>query len=176
MDIEQLKKKIRDVPDFPKKGVVFKDVTTLLKDADAFRTVMDHLHEQYRDAGLEAVVGIESRGFIFGAALADRLGIGFIPARKLGKLPADIVAEAYSLEYGTASLEIHRDAITPGMRVVIIDDLLATGGTLAATCRLVEKLGGIVAGIWILVELSFLHGADKLKQYPFYSLIKYEGE
>ncbi|MHA1744200.1 MAG: adenine phosphoribosyltransferase, partial [Candidatus Heimdallarchaeota archaeon] len=133
MNIEQLKKKIRNIPDFPKKGIVFRDVTTLIKDPRAFKAVIDHLHERYKDCSIDAIVGVESRGFIFGGVLADRLGVGFIPARKPGKLPAETVSESYDLEYGQATLEIHKDAITSGTNVLIIDDLLATGGTLEAT-------------------------------------------
>jgi len=171
MTIEELKQKIRDFPDFPKKGIVFRDITTLIKDAQAFRAVIDHLYDRYKNSGLDAVVGIEARGFILGGALADRLGVGFIIARKPGKLPADVVSETYSLEYGQARLEIHKDAISDGMKVLVIDDLLATGGTMEATCKLVERLGGEVAGIWVLIELTFLKGITKLSKYPFYSLL-----
>lgn len=176
MNVEQLKKKIRNVPDFPQKGIVFRDITTLIKDPRAFKAVIDHLYERYKDRGIDAVIGVESRGFIFGGVLADRLGIGFIPARKPGKLPADTISESYDLEYGQAALEIHRDAITSGMNVLVIDDLLATGGTLEATCMLVERLGGKVTEIWVLMELAFLKGKSKISKYPFYSLIKYDSE
>ncbi|MCD6162366.1 MAG: adenine phosphoribosyltransferase [candidate division Zixibacteria bacterium] len=176
MNIEQLKKVIRNVPDFPKKGIVFRDITTLLQDSQAFKTVMDHLYERYKQKQIDAVVGIESRGFIFGAALADRLGTSFIPARKPGKLPADTISESYDLEYGQAALEIHRDAISSGMKILVIDDLLATGGTLEASCKLVERLGGDVAEVWVLVELSFLDGVKRLSKYPYYSMIQYDSE
>ncbi|RKY29507.1 MAG: adenine phosphoribosyltransferase [Candidatus Omnitrophota bacterium] len=176
MNIEQLKKKIRNIPDFPKKGIVFRDVTTLIKDPRAFKAVIDHLHERYKDCSIDAIVGVESRGFIFGGVLADRLGVGFIPARKPGKLPAETVSESYDLEYGQATLEIHKDAITSGTNVLIIDDLLATGGTLEATCKLVERLGGKVTEIWVLMELAFLKGRDKISRYPFFSLIQYDSE
>jgi adenine phosphoribosyltransferase len=176
MNIEQIKQKIRDVPDFPQKGIVFRDITTLLKDPQAYKAIIDHLYNRYKDSNLSAVIGIESRGFIFGGALADRLGVGFIPARKPGKLPAETVSESYSLEYGEATLEIHKDAITKGMKVLVIDDLLATGGTLQATCKLVERLGGEVVGIWVMIELTFLNGVSKLTKYPYYSLVQYDSE
>jgi adenine phosphoribosyltransferase len=176
MNRVELKKIIRTVPDFPKKGIVFIDITTLVKDAKAFKAVIDHLYERYKGHKLDAIVGIESRGFIFGAALADRLGIGFIPARKPGKLPAETISESYDLEYGQATLELHKDAIKPGMNVLVIDDLLATGGTIEAACKLIERLGGKVTEIWVLVELTFLHGVDKIAKYPFYSLITYDSE
>ncbi len=176
MNTEKLKTKIRNVPDFPKKGIVFRDITTLLKDPDAFKIVIDHLHEKYKEIALDCILGIESRGFIFGGALAHRLGIGFVPARKPGKLPAETIAESYSLEYGKATLEIHKDAIGRGQRVLVIDDLLATGGTLQAACRLVERLGGEVAGIWVLIELNFLNGRKLLEGYQFESLVQYDSE
>ncbi len=174
MDTEQLKNKMRTVPDFPKPGINFIDITTLVGDGPAFKQVMDHLEERYKNANLDAIIGIESRGFIFGGALADRLGIGFIPARKPGKLPAETISESYALEYGQATLEIHKDAISKGQRVLIIDDLMATGGTLEAVCKLVKRLEGDVAEIWVLVELSFLNGMDKVKDYPYFSLIQYK--
>jgi adenine phosphoribosyltransferase len=167
---------IRDVKDYPKKGVVFKDITTLIKDGKAFNEVLDVLYEICKDKKIDLVAAIESRGFIFGGALADRLGVGIIPVRKVGKLPAECVAEKYELEYGTDSLEMHTDAVTGGQRILVVDDLLATGGTLQATCRLIEKLGGEVAGIMVLIELSFLKGREKIKDYDFFSLIKYDKE
>lgn len=173
MDIDELKARIRDVPDFPKEGIIFKDITTLVKDRHAFRTVMDHLYGRYRHSNLDAIVGIESRGFIFGAALADRLGLGFITARKPGKLPAETISQSYDLEYGQATLEIHKDAINEGLKVLVIDDLLATGGTLAATCQMIERLGGKVEEVWVLIELLFLEGKKKLAGRPFFSLIQY---
>lgn len=154
--------KVRNVPDFPKPGIQFKDITTLLADGEAFGKVMDLLEQRYRGAGLSAVVGIESRGFIFGAALADRLGVGFVPVRKKGKLPADTIEKTYALEYGEATIEIHRDALNRDDRVVVIDDLLATGGTLEASCALVEELGATIHEIWVLIELGFLSGREKL--------------
>ena len=176
MNIEQLKQKIRNVPDFPKEGIVFRDITTLLKDPQAYKAVIDHLVDLYENSSIDAIIGIESRGFIFGGALADRLGVGFIPARKPGKLPAETISESYSLEYGKATLEIHKDAVTKGMKILIIDDLLATGGTLEATCKLVERLEGEVAGIWVMIELSFLNGVSRLSKYPYYSLVQYDSE
>jgi len=176
MNQEQLKKTIRNVPDFPKKGIVFRDITTLVQDGPVFKAVMDHLYDRYKDKKLDAILGIESRGFIFGGALADRLGIGFIPARKPGKLPAETISESYELEYGRATLEIHKDAISKGMKVLVIDDLMATGGTLEASAKLVERLGGEVAEIWVMIELSFLDGMKKIAQYPYYSLIQYDAE
>ncbi|RME00793.1 MAG: adenine phosphoribosyltransferase [Calditrichaeota bacterium] len=166
---------IRTVPDFPKKGIGFKDITTLLKDAAAFKKSLDEMQKQFPDQ-VDIVVGIESRGFIFGSALAERYGAGFVPARKPGKLPAEVVREEYELEYGTDQLEMHRDAIQPGQKVLIVDDLLATGGTAAATARLVEKLGGEIRGILFLIELSFLNGRDKLRDYPVASIIQYHTE
>jgi adenine phosphoribosyltransferase len=165
---------IRDVKDYPKKGVVFKDITTLIKNGKAFKEVLDILCDICKDKKIDLVAAIESRGFIFGGALADRLGVGIIPVRKVGKLPAECVTEEYKLEYGTDSLEMHTDAVTRGQRILVVDDLLATGGTLQAACRLIEKLGGEVAGIMVLIELSFLRGREKIKDYDFFSLIKYD--
>ena len=173
---QKLMEMIRDVPDYPKKGVIFKDITTLIKNGDALNEVMDIFCKKCKDKKIDLVAAIESRGFIFGGALADRLKVGIVPVRKLGKLPADTVVEKYDLEYGTDSLEMHKDAIKKGQKVLIIDDLLATGGTLEATCRLVEKLGGEVAGILVMIELCFLKGREKLKNYDFFSLLKYEKE
>ena len=168
-----LAEKIRDVPDFPKPGVLFKDITTLLKDGLAFREAIEALTARCRDLRPDLIVGMESRGFIFGAPVAYALGIGFIPVRKLGKLPAATVSEAYELEYGTNTVEMHRDAIAPGQRVVIVDDLLATGGTCKATVRLVEQLGGVVAGTAFLVELTFLHGRSALEGYRIEAVIQF---
>ena len=170
MNLEDL---IREVPDFPKKGVGFKDITTLLKDAAAFKHVIDRFVEEYRDRGVEAVVAMESRGFIFGAPLAYQLEVPFILGRKPGKLPAECVSARYDLEYGADSLEMHKDAISPGQKVLIVDDLLATGGTVKATIELVEKLGGEVVGIAFRIELTFLDGRQNLKDYPVMSLIQY---
>jgi adenine phosphoribosyltransferase len=174
IEIEKLRALIRDVPDYPKKGIVFKDITTLIKKGDAFDEVMNIFFARCYGKKIDLVAAVESRGFIFGGSLADRLKVGFIPVRKFGKLPADTVEQKYDLEYGTDRLEIHKDAITPGQKVVIIDDLLATGGTIKAACKLVEKLGGEVAGILVMIELGFLNGRDKLKDYDLFTLIRYE--
>ncbi len=164
---------IRDVPDFPQKGILFKDITPLLQDGKAFRASIDRLAAHYAGAGIEAVIGVESRGFIFGAPLAYQLNCGFVPVRKFGKLPAKTVNVEYALEYGTNVVEVHTDAIKPGQRVLIVDDLLATGGTVMAAIELVEKLGGHIAGIAFLVELTFLKGRDQLQGYDVFALIKY---
>ena len=174
VNIEKLKALIRDVPDYPKKGIVFKDITTLIKKGDAFDEVMNIFFSRCYGKKIDLVAAVESRGFIFGGSLADRLKVGFVPIRKFGKLPADTVEQKYDLEYGTDRLEIHKDAIAPGQQVVIIDDLLATGGTIKAACKLVEKLGGKVAGILVMIELGFLNGRDKLKDYDLFTLIRYE--
>jgi adenine phosphoribosyltransferase len=164
---------IRNIPDFPQPGIQFKDITTLIRDGQAFRQVINTLTERYKDRGIQAVVGIESRGFIFSAPLAYNLGIGMVPIRKPGKLPADTYQVEYALEYGTNTIEIHRDAFEPGTRVLVIDDLLATGGTVAAACELIEKVGGVVDEVAFLIELSFLNGREKLGNYPIYSMIEF---
>jgi len=164
---------IRDVPDFPKKGIVFKDITTLLQDGEAFRLALNLMLKKYLDARIDKVLAIEARGFIFGGVLAYKLGCGFVPARKPGKLPFHCVREDYTLEYGSNSLEVHEDGIRRGEKVLIVDDLLATGGTALAAARLAEKLGGEVAGIEFLIELAFLHGREKLAGYKVNSLISY---
>jgi adenine phosphoribosyltransferase len=166
-------KLIRDVPDFPQKGIIFKDITTLLQDGEAFRQAMNQIVKKYLDVAIDKVVGIEARGFIFGGVLAYKLGCGFVPARKPGKLPYRTIGEEYTLEYGTNSLEMHEDGISRGDKVLIVDDLLATGGTALATARLVEKLGGEVVAIQFLIELGFLRGREKLLKYPLHSLIVY---
>lgn len=168
-----LKDKIRIIDDFPSKGISFKDITTLLKDADALNECIKQMAEKFKDLEIDLVVGPESRGFIFATPLAYLLGTGFVPVRKPGKLPAETVRYEYKLEYGTDALEIHKDAIIPNQRVLIIDDLLATGGTMAAAAKLVEELGGKVAGLGFLIELEDLNGRDKLKNYRVESLIKY---
>ncbi|MDH4223944.1 MAG: adenine phosphoribosyltransferase [candidate division Zixibacteria bacterium] len=173
---KNLKLLIRNVKDYPKKGVVFRDITTLLKNGKAFKKAVDLLYKRYKNRKIDLIAAIESRGFILGGALANKMGIGFVPVRKFGKLPADTVEQSYNLEYGTDALELHRDAVKRGQKVLIVDDLLATGGTLQATCKLIEKLGGKVAGILVLIELSFLKGEEKLKNYDLYSLIKYDRE
>jgi adenine phosphoribosyltransferase len=164
---------IRNVPDFPIPGVQFKDITTLLRDGPAFRAVIDQLVTQYRDQPIDVVAGVESRGFIFSAPVAYELGAGLVPIRKPGKLPADTVQIEYALEYGTNTLQMHADAFTPGARVLLVDDLLATGGTIGAATKLVEQVGGVVAGLAFVIELEFLHGRALLGQYPIFSLIKY---
>ena len=171
-----LKSVIRDIPDFPKKGIVFKDITTLLKDAQAFRQAVEDLCAPYRDNKIDTIVGVESRGFIFGGAMAVALGVGFVPARKPGKLPAETLKEEYALEYGTDAVEMHRDAIQEGMRVLVVDDLLATGGTAAATIRLVQNLGGRIVGVAFLIELNFLKGREKLGDIPIHVLIDFPEE
>ncbi|NJP05713.1 MAG: adenine phosphoribosyltransferase [Chloroflexaceae bacterium] len=171
IDLEAL---VRNIPDFPKPGIQFKDITTLLCHGPAFRQVIDTLVERYGGRQLDTIVGIESRGFIFGAPLAYEFGIGFVPVRKPGKLPAETYQIEYALEYGTNSLEIHCDALKQGARVLIIDDLLATGGTVAATAALVEQAGGVVEEIAFVIELSFLGARQKLEQYPVYSMIQYD--
>jgi adenine phosphoribosyltransferase len=172
--MEHLKQIIREVPDFPKPGILFYDITTLLKDAAGFKNVIDALQAHCRLTRVDLVLGIEARGFIFAPALAYALGAGFIPVRKPNKLPAKTVRETYQLEYGTDSLEVHADAIQPGQNVLVVDDLLATGGTAAAVGRLVEKLGGKVAGFGFVVELDFLKGRDKLPGYDVFSLLRYD--
>jgi adenine phosphoribosyltransferase len=174
MDISQLRAKIRDIKDFPTEGILYKDITTLLQDGPAWASVIDHLAASYRGAAVDVVVGVESRGFIFGGALAHQLGAGFVPVRKRGKLPSRTIEEEYELEYGRDVLAIHEDAIRPGQRVLAVDDLLATGGTMAATLRLVERLGGKVVGAAFLIELGFLAGRARLKGYTLESLITYE--
>ncbi|HXZ05742.1 MAG TPA: adenine phosphoribosyltransferase [Ktedonobacteraceae bacterium] len=169
----QLEDWIRDIPDFPQKGILFKDITPLLQDKAAFHAALDRLAAHYAGAGIQVVVGVESRGFIFGSVLAYILNCGFVPVRKFGKLPHQTVTVEYELEYGTNIVEIHTDAIKPGQRVLIVDDLLATGGTVSATMELVEKLGGHIAGIAFLVELAFLRGREQLKGHDVFALIKY---
>lgn len=170
---DELRAKIREVPDFPKPGILFYDITTLLRDGDAFREVIDRMAEAVKGEKIDVVVGMESRGFIFAAPLADRLGAGFVPVRKLGKLPAETLEVEYDLEYGTATLEIHRDAISKGQRVLVVDDLLATGGTVIGTIELVRRLGGEIAGLSFAVELTALGGRDKLGEYAIHALLAY---
>lgn len=171
--LQALREKIRDVPDFPREGILFKDITTLLMDAQAFKQVVDMMAATYRTKHVDLVVGVESRGFIFGGALAYQLNAGFVPVRKEGKLPSKKISESYALEYGSAILEIHKDAIQSGQPVVIVDDLLATGGTARATARLVEQLGGRVVGISFLIELKFLKGAESLTGFEVVSHLKF---
>jgi adenine phosphoribosyltransferase len=172
--MEDLKKLIREIPDFPKPGILFYDITTLLKDPCGFRAVIDALKYHYRDARVDTVLGIEARGFIFAPALAYALGAGFVPVRKPKKLPAECVRVDYDLEYGTDSLEMHKDAIAEGHRVLIVDDLLATGGTARAAAKIVESVGGSVAGIGFVIELTFLKGRERLAGFDVFSLLQYD--
>jgi adenine phosphoribosyltransferase len=176
LDTERLMRLIRNVPDYPKKGVVFRDITTLIKNGAAFDEVINIFCETCKDKKVDLVAAVESRGFIFGGALANKLKVGFVPIRKLGKLPAETVVEKYDLEYGTDTLEIHKDAILPGQKILIVDDLLATGGTIQAACKLVEKLGGSVVRVLVMIELAFLKGREKIKDYDLFTLIKYDQE
>ena len=165
--------KIRDIPDFPKPGILFKDITTLLKEGPAFKAAIDGLLDQVRGKRIDVVVGMESRGLIFGAPIAYALGVGFVPVRKLGKLPSEVVSVEYDLEYGSATLEMHKDAIKPGQKVLIVDDLLATGGTVAGTIELVKQLEGEIVGLAFLIELKFLKGRDRLHGHEITTLIEY---
>lgn len=171
--MDQIEALIRDIPDFPKKGIVFKDITPLLGDAPAFEKVIDAFADKIKDLGATKIVGIESRGFIFGAALSLRTGIGFVPVRKPGKLPYQTVRESYELEYGTDAVEMHRDAIEPGEKVVLVDDLLATGGTLAACASLVKSVGGDAVCSLVVIELAFLNGRDRLPGHDIQALLTY---
>jgi adenine phosphoribosyltransferase len=173
-DCDSLKKLIREVPDFPKPGILFYDVTTLLKDKLGFAMLIDALTERFLNKDIDLILGIEARGFIFGPALAYRLNAGFIPVRKPKKLPAETVKVTYDLEYGQDTLEMHKDAIKPGQRIVIVDDLLATGGTAQATAKLAKSLGADICGLAFVVELDFLNGRDKLKEYDVVSLLHYD--
>jgi len=174
--IVKLRDLIRDVPDFPKPGVIFKDITPLLADPAGLSLAVEYLTQPFRGMPIDVVVGAESRGFIFGTAVARNLSVGFVPIRKPGKLPCKTRAEEYALEYGVDRLEIHEDAIAPGTNVLMIDDLLATGGTMAASCKLVESLGGRIAGVAFLIELVFLNGRKQISQYPIHAVLKVVGE
>ena len=174
MDVAELRAKIRDIKDFPTEGILFKDITTLLKDGPAWRFAVDSLASYYQKDRVDVVVGVESRGFIFGGAIAHQLNAGFVPVRKLGKLPGKTIEVEYELEYGRDALAMHEDAIAPGQRVLAVDDLLATGGTMGATLRLVEQLGGRVVGVAFMIELAFLKGREKLRNYPLHALITYD--
>jgi len=165
--------RIRDIPDFPKPGILFKDITTMLKDGDSFKSAIDGLLAKIGRKPIDVVVGMESRGFIFGAPIAYALGVGFVPVRKLGKLPADVVSVEYDLEYGSATLEMHKDALKPGAKVLIVDDLLATGGTVAGTIELVKQLQGEIVALAFLIELKALHGRDRLQGYDIATLIEF---
>ncbi len=164
---------VRDIPNFPEPGIIFKDITPVLKHPQALKEVVDLMTEHARQLKPDVVAGIESRGFVFGLPIAINLGLGFVPIRKLGKLPGEKIAEEYALEYGTNTVEIHKDAVEPGQRVVVVDDLLATGGTAAAAARLIERLGGTVAGFTFLIELTFLNGRKNLRGYDIHALIEY---
>jgi adenine phosphoribosyltransferase len=171
--VDHLKQLIREVPGFPKPGINFYDITTLLKDKQGFRQTIDALEEHYRDTSVDVVVGIEARGYFFAPAMAHALGAGFVPVRKPKKLPSVVRSVEYDLEYGTDQLEIHSDAIEPGQKVLIIDDVLATGGTASAVARLIEILEGKVVGLGFVIELTFLHGRKKLANYDVFSLLQY---
>jgi adenine phosphoribosyltransferase len=173
MNVDDIKKIIRDIPDFPKEGILFKDITTLLKDAQALHATVDHLISLVADKDFDLIIGIESRGFIFGSAMAYAMNKAFAPVRKKGKLPAETSSVTYELEYGNDTLEIHTDAIVAGTRVLIVDDLLATGGTAAAVVELVEKLNGSIASFVFLIELDFLSGRQKIKQHEVFSLLHF---
>ena len=173
MEKVDLKKVIRNIPDFPKQGILFRDITTLLKDKKAFKLAVDSLAAKFKNKKIDVVVAVEARGFIFGGAIAHKIGAGFIPVRKKGKLPWKTNSVTYNLEYGTDTLEMHHDAIEPGDKVLIIDDLLATGGTVKAVTDLIKQLEGKIAGIAFLIELTDLKGAEKLKGFPVFSLIKF---
>jgi len=172
--MEELKKVVREIPNFPKEGILFYDITTLLKDGKALAEAVDALSKRYEGKKVDAVVAIEARGYIFGPALAYRLGVGFVPMRKPGKLPAKTIQETYELEYGTDTIEMHEDAVEAGQKILVVDDLLATGGTAAAACRLVEKAGGQVVECCFLIELTFLKGREKLGSREVFSLLKYD--
>jgi adenine phosphoribosyltransferase len=174
--MKDLKGLIRSIPDFPKKGIVFRDITPLLADADGFKQAVEAIAKRFKAAKPEMVVGVEARGFIIGPAVALKLGAGFIPVRKPGKLPYKTRSASYQLEYGTDKIEIHADAVQPGQKVLIVDDLLATGGTAAATCDLVETMGGKIVGCAFLIELGFLNGREKLKKHDVFTLIDYKSE
>jgi adenine phosphoribosyltransferase len=174
LNSDQLKKLIREVPDFPKKGILFYDITTLLRDKTGFARLIDLFSEHYVGKQIDLILGMEARGFIFGPALAYRLNAGFVPVRKPGKLPAATCRVEYDLEYGSNALEMHKDAIEQGQRVLIVDDLLATGGTAVATAKLASELGGQIAGLAFVVELDFLKGREKLGSYDVFSLLHYD--
>lgn len=173
IDIAQF---IRDVPDFPKEGIIFKDITPLLTHPDAMKEIADRLTEPFKDKGIDAVAGIEARGWIFAPLIAERLGAAFVPVRKPGKLPYKKISRSYGLEYGTNTIEIHTDAIESGQKVLMVDDLLATGGTMVAACELIEELGGIIAACSFVIELSFLPGRGKLSKYEVSTLLEYSDE
>ncbi|HEY4785279.1 MAG TPA: adenine phosphoribosyltransferase [Bacteroidales bacterium] len=174
--MKDLKSAIRTVPDFPVKDIMFRDITTLMQDPEAFREANDRFYNRYKDQHIDKIVGIDARGFVFGAILAYRLNVGFVPVRKKGKLPYKTISEKYSLEYGTAEVEIHEDAIKKGERVVVMDDLIATGGTVAAAINLVEKLGGEVVECAFVIELPDLKGRELIRNYKIFTLVEFEGD
>lgn len=175
-EIISLKNKIRTIPNFPKEGIMFRDVTTLLRDSEGFKKTIDILYNRYKERGIKIVAGIEARGFIIGSVLADRLGAGFVPVRKPGKLPYETFKEEYELEYGKDSVEIHKDAIQPGEKVLVVDDLIATGGTAKAACNLIEKIGGNIEEAAFIIELPELKGREKLSKWNIFSVVSFEGE
>ncbi len=175
-NLDDLKETIRSIPDFPIPGIMFRDITTLIKNGDLFAESIDYMYNHYRDIEIDTIVGIESRGFIFGAAMAYKLNVGFIPVRKPGKLPAETLAEEYELEYGADQLEMHKDALNENNKILIVDDLLATGGSSSATCKLIERTGAKIQGIAFLIELSFLNGRKLIDKYDVFSLICYDSE
>jgi len=172
----ELREKIRNIPDWPKPGIVFRDITTLLSDPIAYNYTLDRFCEHFREADVDKILGIDARGFIFGGGLASRLGVGFVPARKVQKLPFHTIREEYTLEYGTDALEIHTDSLRAGEQVLVVDDLVATGGTMEAAVKLVERTGARVAGIAVVVELSFLTALNNLRKYDCFSLVQYHSE
>lgn len=174
--MKKLEDYVRNIPDFPEEGVIFRDVTTVLQDAEGFKLAIDSMQEKLKDLDFDLIIGAESRGFIFGTPIAYNMNKPFVPVRKKGKLPCETIEESYDLEYGKATLEIHKDAISKGQKVVIIDDLVATGGTLEAIIKLVERLGGEVVKICCLIELPALKGREKLKDYDLCTIIEFEGE
>lgn len=174
-DLEFIKSKIRTIPNFPKQGVMYRDVTTLFQDPNGIKKVVDIFYNKYKNNGVDIIAGIEARGFIIAGSLAERMGVSFVPIRKKGKLPHKTESQEYELEYGTDTVEIHRDAIQPGQRVLLIDDLIATGGTAQASCNLIEKLGGKIIGCGFLIDLPDLKGKEKISKYPIYSLVEFEG-
>ena len=175
-DLNEIQNAIRSIPDFPKEGIIFKDISTLLKNSDLFAEAVDYMYHHFRNTDIDLIAGIESRGFIFAAALAYKMNLGLIPIRKPGKLPAKTIEESYDLEYGTDKLEMHEDAFAKDKRILLVDDLLATGGSAEAACRLIERVGGHIVGITFLVELAFLKGRNKIQGYNVHSLIVYQSD
>jgi adenine phosphoribosyltransferase len=175
-EIRKLKEKIRSIPNFPRQGIIFRDITTLLKDKEGLKKLVEILYERYKEYPIDIIAGIESRGFVLAGILAEKLSVGLVLIRKPGKLPAETISESYNLEYGVDSVEIHKDAIEKGQKVLLIDDLIATGGTALASCSLIEQLGGEIVECCFPIELPELKGKEKLSKYPFFSLIKFEGE